>query len=329
MNDSTERPRSVTSYERLELLATVSDLYYVRQLSQAEIAQRLGYSRSAVSRLLTEAHEKQVIEIRIHHPLQRDVDLEMALRETFGLREAFVARRGSLGYDQMLALLGRMGAAYLDEVWNEPTVVGLSWGTAVYEVANALRPRRLPGTDVVQMIGGIGRGDPQIDGPGVAMQVARTVGGRYHTLNAPHVATDHAMRQALLAMPAIQDILQLALRASFAVVGIGSLEAERSSLLRAGYLSRGELAAIRATGAVGDICGTHFDSGGRILDIEINRRVIGIDLYQLRQTTCQVIGVAGGRLKSPAIGGALRGGLVNVLVTDSSAAERILADAAR
>jgi DNA-binding transcriptional regulator LsrR (DeoR family) len=250
----------------------------------------------------------------------------MALRETFGLREAFVARRGVLGYDQMLTLLGRLGAAHLDEVWNEPCVVGLSWGTAVHEVATALRPRRLPGSQIVQMIGGIGRGDPQIDGPGVAMNVALSVGGRYHTLNAPHVATDRAMRQALLAMPAIADTLLLALRASFAVVGIGSLEPERSSLLRAGYLTRAELAAIRASGAVGDICGTHFDSDGRILDIEINRRVIGIDLRRLLQTPCQVIGVAGGQVKAPAISGALRGGLVNVLVTDSSAAEQILSE---
>lgn len=316
----------MTAYDRLELLATVADLYYVRRLGQAEIAQRLGYSRSAVSRLLSEAHDKGIVEIRIHHPLQRDVDLEMALRETFGLRDAFVARRGSLDYPQMLSLLGRLGAAHLDEVWTEPCVVGLSWGTAVYEVANALRPRRLPGSDIVQLIGGIGRGDPQIDGPGVAMRVAQTVGGRTHTLNAPHIATDPAMRQALLAMDAIRDTLQLGLQASLAVVGIGSVEPDRSSLLRAGYLSSDELAAIRATGAAGDICGTHFDANGRILDIDINRRVVGIDLSRLVQSPCRVIGVAGGRAKARAIAGALRGGLVHVLVTDSSAAATILAE---
>lgn len=315
----------MTSYQRLQLLATVADLYYVRQISQAEIAQRLGYSRSAISRLLSEAHEKQIVEIRVHHPLQRDVDLEMALRVRFGVQDARVARRGSLDYGQMLALLGRLGAAYLDEVWVEPCVVGLSWGTAVYEVASALQPRRLPGSEVVQLIGGIGRGDAQIDGPGVAMRVAQTVGGRYHTLNAPHIAADSAMRRALLAMPAIQDTLQLGLKASFAVVGIGSVAPERSSLLRAGYLSPTELAQIRATGAVGDICGTHFDANGRILDVDINRRVIGIDLRQLRQTPCQVIAVAGGQVKAAAIAGALRGELASVLITDSSAAERILA----
>ena len=68
----------MTPYDRLELLATVADLYYVERCSQAEIANRLGYSRSAVSRMLTEAHEHQLIEIRINHPMQRVSQLEYA-----------------------------------------------------------------------------------------------------------------------------------------------------------------------------------------------------------------------------------------------------------
>ncbi|MEZ4518109.1 MAG: sugar-binding domain-containing protein [Chloroflexota bacterium] len=44
-------------------------------------------------------------------------------------------------------------------------------------------------------------------------------------------------------------------------------------------------------------------------------------------TPCQVIGVAGGEVKAEAIAGALRGRLINVLITDSSAAEQILAEA--
>lgn len=316
----------MTTYERLELLATVAHLYFVERLSQADIAARLGYSRSAVSRLLADAQDKGVVEIRVRHPLERDVDLEMALRESYGLDAALVARRGQLEYERLLQMLGRLGAGYLGERLTGPCIIGLSWGTAVYEVVNALPPRRLPGAEVVQLIGGVGFGDPQIDGPGVAMRLALALGGRHYTLNAPHVAADEAMRDALLSMRAIRETLQLALAASVALVGIGSLELGRSSLYRAGYLQADDLAALRAEGAVGDICGWHYDAGGRLLDSDINRRVVGVDLRELRATDCQVISVAGGRIKSPAIAGALRGGLVDVLVTDSSAAEAILAE---
>jgi deoxyribonucleoside regulator len=314
----------MTSYERLELLASIADLYYVERRSQAEIAQRLGYSRSAISRLLTEAHNRQLVEIRINHPLQRDTDLEHGLREMFGLDTVLVARRGNLEYERMLIQLGRMAAGYLDEILDDPCIIGISWGTAVYEVVTAMRARRLRGTKVVQMIGGLGLGDQQIDGPGVAMYLAERLGGRYYTLNAPHIAADEQTRDSLLSLRAIQEPLGLALRADYAIVGIGTVDPARSSFLRSGYLTKSELSGIRATGAVGDICGTHFDAEGGILDIDINRRVVGISLPALRATPCQVVAVSGGRVKAPAIAGALQGKLIDVLITDSNAAEEVV-----
>lgn len=314
----------MTSYDRLELLATVADLYYVERRSQAEIANQLGYSRSAVSRMLSEAHDRQLIEIRINHPLQRDSQLEYALRSRFGVPLVYVAQRGYLSYDRMLMQLGRLAAGYLDDMVAESTTIGISWGTAVYEVVNALSPRRLRGIEVVQLIGGLGKGDPQIDGPGVAMRLAERLGGRYHSLNAPLIVNDHQTRQSLLASRVIQDTMQLALRADLAVVGVGSVDSIRSSLLRTGYLTSQELDDISRTGAVGDICGTHFDSNGCILDIDVNRRVVGVNLRQLLAGPCQVIGVGGGRLKAAAIAGALRGNLIDVLITDSNAADAVL-----
>ncbi len=314
----------MVSYERLELLATVADLYYIERCSQAEIANRLGYSRSAVSRLLSEAHDRQLIEIRVNHPMQRDSQLEYALRSRFDLEAVYVAQRGFLAYDRMLMQLGRLAAGYIDEVITESSIIDISWGTAVYEVVSALAPRRLRAVEVVQIIGGLGKGDPQIDGPGVAMRLAERLGGRYYTLNAPLLVGDEATRHSLMSSRVIQENMQLAQRADLAVVGIGSMDSSRSSLLRTGYLTAEELDEIGRTGAVGDICGTHFDANGHILDIDVNRRVVGINLRELRGGRCRVIAVGGGRLKAPAIAGALRGNLIDVLITDSNAAEQVL-----
>jgi DNA-binding transcriptional regulator LsrR (DeoR family) len=317
----------LTSFERLELLASVADLYYIERYSQAEIAQRLGYSRSAISRLLTEAHEHKLVEIRINHPLRRNLLLEQTLRDLFNLEAVVVAQRGNLEYRRMLMLIGRLAAGRIDDILSENCIVGLSWGTAVYEVVSAIQARRLGGVQVVQMIGGLGLGDSQFDGPGVAMQLAQRLGGRYYTLNAPHIAADETSRDSLLSLRAIRSTLDLALKSRFAIVGIGSVDPKRSSFLRTGYLTSAELAEIRAAGAVGDICGTHFDAGGEILDIDVNRRIVGIDIRMLRSTPCRVIAVAGGRVKAPAIVGALRGNLVDMLITDSHAAEVIIAQA--
>ncbi len=81
---------------------------------------------------------------------------------------------------------------------------------------------------------------------------------------------------------------------------------------------------IRATGAVGDICGQHYSLTGEWLDIDVNRRVVGISLDNLARIET-VIGVAGSSRKGAAILGALRGRYVNVLITDDQAARKLLA----
>ena len=66
-------------------LAQVASFYYDQGKSQAEIANEFGISRSAVSRLLTEAREKGIVEITVHYPWRTSPELEEALVSTFGL----------------------------------------------------------------------------------------------------------------------------------------------------------------------------------------------------------------------------------------------------
>ena len=77
-------------------------------------------------------------------------------------------------------------------------------------------------------------------------------------------------------------------------------------------------------GAVGDICLHFFDKDGRALHSSLEDRVIGITLEQLRGVR-RVVGVAGGHRKVDAILGALRGALIDVLITARFTAEKLVA----
>ena len=94
--------------------------------------------------------------------------------------------------------------------------------------------------------------------------------------------------------------------------------------MRAGYVDDIEAQRIRDAGAAGDICAQHYSLTGQWLDIEINRRAVGITLDALAGID-RVIGVAGSSQKGAAILGALRGRYINVLITDDQAAQKILA----
>ena len=202
-------------------------------------------------------------------------------------------------------------------------MLGVSWGTAVYEVAHALRPPAQQRITVVQMIGALGTADPQIDGPELARWIAQVYGGSYRTLPAPLIVDSAEVRDALMTDRSIAGPLDLASKVDMALVGIGTVDREMSSLVRAGYLTAGQLDAIAAEGAVGDVCAIHFDQQGNVLDIPITRRTVGIPYEQFARISLRM-GVAGGEVKAPAILGALRAGLISCLVTDDVAAQRIL-----
>lgn len=310
--------------ERTELLAQVASMYYEDNLTQDEIARQIGTSRSTVSRMLQEAREAGVIEIAIHYPWKTVPEIEQDLVARFHLRQARILRGRGRPYEEILRGLGVLAARYMESILVEGTILGISWGAAVYSTVRALRPdRRLPIT-VVQMVGAVGEGDPLIDGPDLARLFASIYGGEYRYLHAPLIVEDAHAREVLLREPRICETLSLARRAEVALVGIGAPAPEVYSLLRAGYLDREALAQLQAQGVVGDICARHYDAQGRVLDIELNRRIVGIDLEALHDIQ-QVIGVAGGEAKAEAILGALRGGHVNVLITDDATARKVLA----
>jgi DNA-binding transcriptional regulator LsrR (DeoR family) len=79
---------------------------------------------------------------------------------------------------------------------------------------------------------------------------------------------------------------------------------------------------LRAAGAVGDICLRYFDAEGAVVGSQFDDRVVGIAPDQF-QAIPRRVGVAGGERKHDAILGALRGGWLNVLVTDVDTAARL------
>jgi DNA-binding transcriptional regulator LsrR (DeoR family) len=307
-----------------ELLARVASLYYEDDLTQHQISKQLGYSRSAVSRLLSKARQVGIVEIRVNHPLRRNTELEDSLRTRFELNSVHVLARLSTSYERTLRRVGALGARLVEEMVTDGTKLGVSWGTAVYEVAHALRYSYLPEVVVIQLIGAMGTPDPQIDGVELARTYAAEFGGRYRILPAPAIVESPEVRDALLSDRAIKETLEQARNVDFAIVGIGTTDPCMSSLVRAEYLTEKEVKELADAGAVGDVCAIHFDAQGNILDLPIDHRVVGIKAQDLKAIPT-TLGIAAGEVKAPAILGALNARLVNSLVTDDSAARSILA----
>ncbi len=315
--------RAMRNPARLIYLAKVASLYYDHGKTQQEIADELNITRSGISRLLTEAREEGIVEIKVHYPWRSSSEIEEMLRSSFGLRDARVLVRDNRSYDEVLAGLGVLAADYLQAMLTPTIRIGVSWGTALYRMLSALKPAHLPDAAVVQLIGATGSEYNPTDGPLLAQLLANRLSCATHFLHAPLIVDSEAACQAIRQDRAIQRTLQAAREVDVALVGIGTIDPGLYSLARAGYVVGDEIEALRARGAVGDICARHYSIDGQVLDVDINRRIIGISLEDLQQIPC-VVGVAGGERKIDTILGALRGGYVNVLITDEEAAAGVL-----
>jgi len=319
-----KRENKLVNSKKEDRLALVSSLYYEENKTQLEISKRFGISRSGVSRLLTEARKRGIVEIIIHHPL-RTVDLlERELKRVFGLKDVKILAGEYRSEEEMLRLLGHLAAVYLEDLLNDGLRIGISWGSALHEMIKALKTVSMPNIEIYQLIGATGSEDLPMSGPNLSQMLARKLSCRNYQIHAPLIVKNVKTKEVLLSEQNIKSNLESAAHSDIALVGIGSTREDLNSLIRTGYLSKEETKNIRELGAVGDVCAQHYNLMGEYLDIDVNQRVIGIDLGSLKHIETR-IGVAGGSSKAQTIHGALRGGYVNVLISDEQAAKRILA----
>jgi DNA-binding transcriptional regulator LsrR (DeoR family) len=313
--------------DRTDLLVTVASLYYELNQNQQQIADRLEISRSSVSRMIKEARDLGIVEIRIHKPANRDFYLEQALIERFGLQDAYVlCTTAEMREDEALYGVGRLAAGYLQRVISNMaphTAIGTAWGTGAHAAISVLPEERSCQIDVVQLLGSVSVSDPLIDGPDLARMLAAKLGGRHYDLHAPVLVEQPALRAMLVDEPSLREGLQRGRSVALAITGIGTMVEEASSFLRAGHLTGAQLAHLRELGIVGESCGRFFDAHGRHEGFAINERVVGIALDDLRKIP-RVIAIARGLPKVLSILGALRGGFMSVLATDDVTARGIL-----
>ena len=306
------------------LLVKVSKMYYEAGLSQDDIILRLGLSRSKISRLLQQARDEGIVQITVVTPKHLFSDLENRLEKQFGLHEALVVEtHAGDSQENILRELGIAAAGYLERSIGATTTLGISWGSTLHSMVAALHANHLPHAKVVQIIGGLGQPEAEVHATDLCHRLARALGSQLTLLPAPGIVATEQAREVLLTDLYVRRAVEMFNHLEIAFVGIGAPVPD-SVLIRDGsILSRAEQDGLLQKGVVGDIALRFFDAQGQPVQSEIDKRVIGITLEQLKQTR-RVVGIAGGPEKSPAILGALRGKLINVLITDSLTAEKLL-----
>jgi len=314
---------SASDYDSIRLINQVLTLYYVQELTQAEVGQRLGLSTTKVNRLLQQAREQGMVEVTIRTPFQYLFDLEARLKASFDISDAVVIPQIAEQRNAMVHTLGRAGANYLLGRLQDGDVVAIGGGTAVHAVVQALETRRSYDVKVVPCIGAV-QGRVTTDVNHLATQLAARLGGEAYQLHAPAFVDTEKQREMLLSMGPIKEILDIARQATIALLGVGTVDYQTSRFVQFTALSAEDMKWIaESCGGVGEIAARIYDIKGQPCAKEYANRTVGLSLQELRNIPF-VVGVAAAAVKTRPIYGALRGGYLDALITDEAAARGVL-----
>jgi len=303
------------------MMMTAVRRFYLADESKVKIAADLGISRFKVARLLEQARAAGIVRIEIVGEEGVDGTLSDELREALGLHSAIVVRpvpgRSTI---ELREAIGRLAAADLARRLTPEDVLGLPWSRTVACMVASLQS--LPRIPVVQLSGALSL--PGVDSTpvDVVRDAARVSGGPAHLFYAPLVAADTDSASMLRRQPGVAAAFAHIPEVTVAVVGVGQWKSGESTIFD--LADETEQRALADAGAIGEISGGFIDASGGPVTSRLAARIISISVPQLRDIP-EVIGLVTGASRHAAVAAAVRAGLVNSLVTDTSLAKALLA----
>lgn len=294
--------------------------YFIDGANKSNIALELGISRFKVARLLDFALRDGIVRIDVSAPPEIDIELSGELAARYGLRGAIVTRSIEGPEELQRSQLGRACAQLLTQTLEPSDVLGISWGRTLHSMVAHLS--RLPACTVVQIVGGVPTLDLDVNSMELVRRVVECTGGPVYPLYVPLLVESPETAASLRRDPYVGRTIAMFDQLTRAVVGIGAWTGSGSTVRAA--LPSDLAAELDAAGAVADVCSTVLDRDGReVVSKAVLGRLIAISPSQLRAVP-DVLAIAGGEAKGPAIAAALRGGLIHRLITDEKAARLLL-----
>lgn len=305
-----------------QLLVRLAWACEVQGMTQAQAAAQFGITRLRVNKALAEARERGIVRVTINSSYGPCVALEDQLRDRFGLDSATVAPVGGDDF-KLHTVLGAALGQLLNRLLERPAIklFGMSWGNTLNMATRFMEPINRPDLEIISVMGGLTKGS-DVNSYEITTRLADLCNARHSYFTAPVYTSSMASREILEQQQEFKGSIDKIRAADGLALAAGDMES--SLLLADGLPEDVETDDLIKAGAVGDIMGYFLRADGRLIDHDINARVLGIKLDDLDDLS-NVIVAAGGAKKVPIMRGILLRGCVNQLVTDEHTARDLLA----
>ncbi|GAA3024865.1 sugar-binding transcriptional regulator [Tetragenococcus solitarius] len=307
---------------KLKQAMTVAKLYYEENLGQAAIAEKLQISRPTISRLLQVAKESGLVKIHVENPFVDFQTLAHVLSEKYQMEIRVVPDQ----YESQMTMLERLGAyaaAYLINIVQPTDIIGIGWGKTIHAVTTHLEKQDILGVQAVQLKGSFSFGHEKTYAYESINALADAFNTQPQHLPLPTFFDNLTTKKLVEQDRYIRSILDLGKQANIALFTVGSVRKD-ALLFNLGYLDEKQKANLQQK-AVGDVVSRFIDEKGRLVDLELDRRTVGIELDELKKKEHSIL-VAGGAKKAAAVHAVLRAGYANQGIFDSVLAQKLMND---
>jgi DNA-binding transcriptional regulator LsrR (DeoR family) len=305
---------------------SVAKMYYYQGLTTEKIADELKISRPTISRLLSFAREKGLVEITVHDSSEYLNTLEQELKEKYGLLDVHIVSVPEASGEQVrLHRVANFAANYLNSIVDDNQILGLSWGGTLSMVGRYLVPKTLKDFDIVQLNGtGNARTINNTFANEIVMRFADNYSARANLFPVPTLFDFEETKQAMWRERSIRRVLDLQQKADILLYSIGAIEnGTPGQVLSEDYFGPRDFGEVKRKKIVGDIATVFFCEDGSYEGISLNKRSSGPRLSLYKKVSRSICVVAG-RSKALALRSALAAGYMNDLIVDEPTARLVM-----
>ncbi|OAE38474.1 MULTISPECIES: sugar-binding transcriptional regulator [Agrobacterium] len=318
------RDTHTTYSEAASLRLRAAWLYYNQGMTQKDVAEKLGISRSTVIRLLDEAMKRSEVQIWINEGIEDFVSLAGQLEAAYGLDEAVIIPSPSADRTTAEGTAKAVGLAlgqFLSETVPNDATIGVGWGRTMTASLSSFRPPRRENCKVVSLLGGI-VAVHQTNPLDYTWRLASALGAECYMFLAPLLVDSVETKRALIEKCGLATLYNLAETLDLAIVSCGDIGPHSTSLSE-GFISKETLRELVEAGCVCDTMFNFIDAEGRSVDHPINQHAMAIDLDTLRKAK-HIVLASGGAHRAIAIRATIKRIGCNTLITDEAAARALM-----
>jgi len=312
--------------EKYIKMLKIARYYYEEGLTQQKISNKMNLSRPTISKLLNKAKEEGIVQINIVDNKNKSyiLELEEKMIDSFNIKDVKIIEYNKNSKMNLKEKLGRAAADYFEKnILTSNLKIGVAWGYTLKHMVDYLKQNKsISGVEVISILGGSGKLKSDVNANDLCRKIANKYNGLGYFLYAPVILDDKITQNTIRNNHDIKEVLEKGKHIDLALVGIGE-PIETSLLLKTGYFGEKEIDELKSCNAIGDICARFYDLEGSVCKTKMNEKVIGLSIEDLKNIG-KVIGIAGGNNKVKSILGSLRGELIDILITDSITANKIL-----